>query len=141
MDRTFSIIKPDATKRNITGRINKIIEENGLRIIAQKRIKLTQDQAEKFYAIHKKKPFFNQLIQFMTSEPVVVQVLSGNNAVEKYRAIMGATNPENAEEGTIRKLFAINMQDNSVHGSDSIENAAIEIDFFFKPDEIVGWLN
>ena len=138
MDRTFSIIKPDATKRNITGCINKIIEANGLRIIAQKRIKLTQDQAEKFYAIHMKKPFFNQLIKFMTSEPVVVQVLSGNNAVEKYRAIMGATNPENAEEGTIRKLFAINMQDNSVHGSDSIENAEIEIDFFFKPDEIVG---
>ena len=138
MDRTFSIIKPDATKRNITGCINKIIEANGLRIIAQKRIKLTQDQAEKFYAIHKEKPFFNQLIEFMTSEPVVVQVLSGNNAVEKYRAIMGSTNPENAEEGTIRKLYAINMQDTSVHGSDSIENAAIEIDFFFKPDEIIG---
>ena len=138
MDRTFSIIKPDPTKRNITGCINKIIEANGLRIIAQKRIKLTQDQAEKFYAIHMKKPFFNQLIKFMTSEPVVVQVLSGNNAVEKYRAIMGATNPENAEEGTIRKRYAINMQDNSVHGSDSIENAVIEIDFFFKPDEIVG---
>ena len=138
MGRTFSIIKPDATKRNITGSINKIIEENGLRIIAQKRIKLTQDQAENFYAIHKEKPFFNQLIEFMTSEPVVVQVLSGDNAVEKYREIMGATNPENAEDGTIRKLYAINMQDNSVHGSDSIENAVIEIDFFFKPDEIIG---
>ena len=138
MDRTFSIIKPDATKRNITGCINKIIEENGLRIIAQKRIKLTKDQAEKFYALHKEKPFFNKLIEFMTSEPVVVQVLSGDNAVAKYRAIMGATNPENAEEGTIRKLFAINMQDNSVHGSDSNENATIEIDFFFKHDEIVG---
>ena len=138
MDRTFSIIKPDATKRNITGSINKIIEENGLRIIAQKRIKLTQDQAKKFYAVHNEKPFFNNLIEFMTSEPVVVQVLSGNNAVEKYRSVMGATNPEKADEGTIRKLFAINMQDNSVHGSDSIENAEIEINFFFKPDEIVG---
>jgi len=138
MDRTFSIIKPDATKRNITGCINKIIEENGLRIIAQKRIKLSQDQAKKFYAVHNEKPFFNNLIEFMTSEPVIVQVLSGNNAVEKYRSVMGATNPENADEGTIRKLFAINMQDNSVHGSDSLENAEIEINFFFKADEIVG---
>ena len=138
MDRTFSIIKPDATKRNITGRINKIIEENGLRIIAQKRIKLSQDQAKKFYAVHNEKPFFNNLIEFMTSEPVVVQVLSGNNAVKKYRSVMGATNPEKADEGTIRKLFAINMQDNSVHGSDSIENAEIEINFFIKPDENVG---
>ena len=138
MDRTFSIIKPDATKRNITGSINKIIEESGLRIIAQKRIKLTISEAEKFYAVHKEKPFFQDLIKFMTSGPVIVQVLSGDNCVEKYRNIMGATNPEKAEEGTIRKLYALSMQDNSVHGSDSIENAEIETEFFFKPDEIVG---
>ena len=138
MSRTFSIIKPDATKRNLTGSINKVIEENDLRIIAQKRIKLTKDQAEEFYSIHKDKPFFGDLISYMTSEPVVVQVLSGENAVEKYRSVMGSTNPENAEEGTIRRLFALNIQENSVHGSDSIENANIEIDFFFKPEEIVG---
>ena len=138
MDQTFSIIKPDATKRNITGSINKVIEESGLRIIAQKRIKLTIDQAENFYSVHKERPFFRDLIDFMTSEPVIVQVLSGENCVEKYRAIMGATNPENAESGTIRKLFALNVQENSVHGSDSKENANIEIDFFFKSDEIVG---
>ena len=132
MDQTFSIIKPDATKRNITGSINKVIEENGLRIIAQKRIKLTTDQAENFYSVHKERPFFRDLIDFMTSEPVIVQVLSGENSVEKYRSIMGATNPENAEEGTIRKLFALNVQENSVHGSDSKDNAKIEIDFFFK---------
>ena len=138
MDQTFSIIKPDATKRNITGNINKVIEENGLRIIAQKRIKLTTDQAENFYSVHKERPFFNDLIQYMTSEPVIVQVLSGENCVENYRSIMGATNPENADEGTIRKLFALNVQENSVHGSDSEENAKIEIDFFFKPEEIVG---
>ena len=138
MDQTFSIIKPDATKRNITGSINKVIEESGLRIIAQKRIKLTKEQAQSFYAVHKEKPFFADLIQYMTSEPVIVQVLSANNCVEKYRAIMGATNPENAEDGTIRKLFALNVQENSVHGSDSEENAKIEIDFFFKPEEIVG---
>ena len=138
MDKTFSIIKPDATKRNITGSINKVIEQNNLRIIAQKRIKLSLEQAENFYDIHKDKPFFSDLIEYMTSEPVVVQVLSGNNAVEKYRSIMGATNPENAEEGTIRKLFALNVQENSVHGSDSDENAKKEIDFFFKSEEIVG---
>ena len=138
MNQTFSIIKPDATKRNITGSINKVIEESGLRIIAQKRIKLTTDQAEKFYSVHKERPFFNDLIQYMTSEPVIVQVLSGQNSVEKYRSIMGATNPENANEGTIRKLFALNVQENSVHGSDSKENARIEIDFFFKPEELVG---
>ena len=138
MDQTFSIIKPDATKRNITGSINKVIEENGLRIIAQKRIKLTTEQAENFYSVHKERPFFRDLIQYMTSEPVIVQVLSGENCVEKYRSIMGATNPENAEEGTIRKLYALNVQENSVHGSDSIENAKIEIDFFFKSEEIVG---
>ena len=138
MDQTFSIIKPDATKRNITGGINKVIEESGLRIIAQKRIKLTNEQAENFYSVHKDKPFFRDLIEYMTSEPVIVQVLSGENCVEKYRSIMGATNPENAESGTIRKLFALNVQENSVHGSDSKENANIEIDFFFKTNEIVG---
>lgn len=138
MDKTFSIIKPDATKRNITGNINKVIEESGLRIIAQKRIKLTTEQAENFYSVHKERPFFRDLIDFMTSEPVIVQVLSGENSVEKYRNIMGATNPENAESGTIRKLFALNVQENSVHGSDSRENAKIEIDFFFKSEEIVG---
>ena len=138
MDKTFSIIKPDATKRNITGSINKVIEENGLRIIAQKRIKLTKDQAENFYSVHKEKPFFEDLIEYMTSEPVIVQILSGENCVEKYRSIMGATNPDNAENGTIRKLFALNSQENSVHGSDSADNAKIEIDFFFKQEEIVG---
>ena len=138
MDKTFSIIKPDATKRNITGDINKVIEESGLRIIAQKRIKLTNEQAENFYSVHKEKPFFRDLIEYMTSEPVIVQILSGKNCVEKYRSIMGATNPDNAEDGTIRKLFALNVQENSVHGSDSTENAQTEIKFFFKPEEIVG---
>tara|TARA_B100000965_G_C19318134_1_gene637482 strand:- start:99 stop:515 length:417 start_codon:yes stop_codon:yes gene_type:complete len=138
MDKTFSIIKPDATKRNITGSINQVIEKNGLRIIAQKRIKLTTEQAENFYSVHKDRPFFRDLIEYMTSEPVVVQVLSGENSVEKYRSIMGATNPENADSGTIRKLFALNVQENSVHGSDSEENAKIEIDFFFRSEEIVG---
>ena len=138
MDQTFSIIKPDATKRNITGDINKVIEESGLRIIAQKRIKLTNEQAENFYSVHKEKPFFADLIEYMTSEPVIVQILSGEDCVEKYRSIMGATNPENAENGTIRKLFALNVQENSVHGSDSENNAKIEIDFFFTPEEIIG---
>ena len=138
MDQTFSIIKPDATKRNITGSINKVIEESGLRIIAQKRIRLSNDQAKNFYSIHKERPFFNDLIEYMTSEPVVVQILSGENCVARYRAIMGATNPENAEEGTIRKLFALNVQENSVHGSDSEDNAKNEINFFFKAEEIVG---
>ena len=137
MDRTFSIIKPDATKRNITGNINKVIEENGLRIIAQKRVKLTTIQAEEFYSVHKDRPFFRDLIEYMTSEPVVLQVLSGENAIEKYRSIMGATNPDNAEEGTIRKLFALNVQENSVHGSDSAENATIEVNFFFNSEEIL----
>ena len=137
MEKTFSIIKPDATKRNITGSINKIIEEYGLRIIAQKRIKLSIYQAKDFYQIHSDKSFFNDLIEYMTSEPVVVQVLSGNNAVEIYRKIMGATNPDNAEEGTIRKTHALNVQENSVHGSDSKENAEKEIAFFFKNEEIV----
>ena len=138
MDQTFSIIKPDATKRNITGAINKVIEESGLRIIAQKRIKLSNEQAENFYSVHKERPFFRDLIEFMTSEPVIVQVLSGENCVDRYRSIMGATNPEDADEGTIRKLFALNIQENSVHGSDSEENAKTEINFFFKFDELVG---
>ena len=137
MNKTFSIIKPDATKRNLTGAINKMIEENGLRIIAQKRIKLSKEQAKSFYEVHKEKPFFNDLIDYMTSEPVIVQVLYGNNAVKSYRDIMGATNPDNALEGTIRKEFALNVQENSVHGSDSDENAQIEINFFFKSEEIV----
>ena len=138
MEQTLSIIKPDATKRNLTGSINSLIEKNGLRIIAQKRIKMTNDQAEKFYAIHSDKPFFRDLVHYMTSEPGVVQVLEGLNAVKKYREVMGATNPENAEEGTIRKLFALNVQENSVHGSDSDENAKSEIEFFFSDSEIVG---
>ena len=138
MEKTFSIIKPDATKRNLTGSINKVIEDHGLRILAQKRIKLSINQAENFYSIHKDKPFFNDLIKYMTSEPVVVQVLGGENPIEKYRSIMGATNPENADNGTIRKLFGLNVQENSVHGSDSKENAEIEINFFFKEEEIVG---
>ena len=138
MERTLSIIKPDATKRNISGEINQIIEKNGLRIIAQKRIKLTFDQAKKFYFIHSKKFFFNDLIEYMTSGPVVVQVLEGINAVDRYREIMGATNPEKANNGTIRKKLAVNVQENSVHGSDSIENAKNEINFFFNQNEIVG---
>ena len=138
MERTLSIIKPDATKRNISGRINQIIEENNLRIIAQKRIKLSTDQAIKFYSIHNKKPFFKDLINYMTSGPVVVQVLEANNAVDKYREIMGATNPEKAKNGTIRKILALNVQENSVHGSDSIKNAKNEINFFFTENEIVG---
>ena len=137
MNKTFSIIKPDATKRNITGSINKIIEENNLRIVAQKRILLTKQKAEGFYAIHKDKPFFNDLIDYMTSGPVIIQVLEGENAVSQYRKIMGATNPEHAEKGTIRKEFAKNIQENSVHGSDSDENAEIEIQYFFNNDEIV----
>ena len=141
MNKTFSIIKPDATKRNLTGSINKKIEESGLRIIAQKRIKLTEDMARGFYAIHKDKPFFNDLIEYMTSGPVIVQVLEGEKAVEKYRDIMGATNPENAKIGTIRKEYALNIQENSVHGSDSNENAQIEISYFFKDSEIISnWI-
>ena len=138
MNRTFSIIKPDATKRNLTGAINMLIESNNLRIIAQKRIKLSIDQAKGFYSIHKEKPFFNDLIQYMTSEPVVVQILEGEDAVNKYRKVMGSTNPNDADNNTIRKKFGLNIQENSVHGSDSKENADIEIDYFFKNDEIVG---
>ena len=138
MQKTLSIIKPDATKRNITGSINKIIEENNLRIIAQKRIHLSSEQAEKFYDVHKEKPFFKDLVEYMTSEPVIVQVIEGDNAITKYREVMGATNPENADEGTIRKIHALNVQENSVHGSDSEENAIKEIDFFFDLEEIIG---
>ena len=137
MSRTFSIIKPDATKRNITGGINQIIESNNLTIIAQRRIKLSKEQAEGFYKIHKDKPFFSDLIQYMTSGPVIIQVLDGENAVEKYRKIMGATNPEKAEIGTIRKQYALNIQENSVHGSDSDENANIEINYFFDNNELI----
>ena len=138
MEKTLSIIKPDATKRNITGSINKIIEESGLKIIAQKKIKLNVDQARSFYSIHKDKPFFNDLVDYMTSESVVVQVLEGENCIEKYRSVMGSTNPENAEIGTIRQKHALNIQENSVHGSDSKENAINEIKFFFNENEIVG---
>ncbi len=136
--RTFSIIKPDATARNITGKINAMIEGAGLRIIAQKRIKMTRDQAEGFYAVHKERPFFNDLVSFMISGPVVVQVLEGEDAIANYRKVMGATNPEQADEGTIRKTFAESIEANSVHGSDAPETAAEEIKFFFKDDEIVG---
>ena len=132
MEKTFSIIKPDATKRNITGKINALIEDSGLRIVAQKRIKLEKSQAEDFYKIHKDKPFFNDLVDYMTSEPVVIQVLESENAVNKYREIMGATNPKEAKEGTIRKKYGVSIDKNSVHGSDSPENAKIEIEFFFK---------
>ena len=138
MSRTFSIIKPDATKRNITGSINMMIEDSNLVIVAQKRIKLSKDKAEGFYAVHRDKPFFNDLIDYMTSGAVIVQVLEGGNAVENYRKIMGATNPENAEEGTIRKKHALNIQENSVHGSDSDANAEIEINYFFDESEIIN---
>ena len=138
LERTFSIIKPDATRRNLTGAINALIEKSGLRIVAQKRVKLTRAQAEEFYAVHKERPFFTDLVSFMVSGPVVVQVLEGENAIAKYRDVMGATNPENAEAGTIRKEFAESIEANSVHGSDSPETASIEIPFFFKPEEIVG---
>ena len=138
MQRTFSIIKPDATKRNITGSINKIIEDNGLRITAQRRIQLSVSQAKEFYSIHIEKSFFNDLIEYMTSGPVIVQVLEGPDAVLCYRNIMGATNPDQAKEGTIRKMHALNVQENSVHGSDSSVNAEKEINFFFREDEIFG---
>jgi Nucleoside diphosphate kinase len=137
-ERTFSIIKPDATRRNLTGKVNAVIEDAGLRIVAQKRIKMTRAQAEKFYEVHKERPFFGELVEFMTSAPVVVQVLEGENAVARYREVMGATNPAQAAEGTIRKLYAESVGENSVHGSDSLENAKIEIAQFFTEDEIVG---
>ena len=136
MNKTFSIIKPDATKRNITGAINKIIEENNLVIVAQKRIKLTQNKAEGFYAIHKDKPFFEKLVNFMISVPVIVQVLEGDNAISKNREIMGATNPDEAKNGTIRKDFARSIDENAVHGSDAVETANIEIKYFFDDSEI-----
>ena len=138
VERTLSIIKPDATRRNKTGAINAVIEDSGLRIIAQKRIILSEGQAEGFYAVHKERPFFRDLVGFMLSGPVVVQVLEGDNAVAKYRDVMGATNPANAADGTIRKLFAESIEANSVHGSDSLENAQREIAFFFNDQEIVG---
>ncbi len=138
IQRTFSIIKPDATKRNLTGAINATFETAGLRIIAQKRIQMTTAQAETFYAVHAERPFFGELVEFMTSEPVVVQVLEGENAVLAHREVMGATNPEDAADGTVRKLFALSIGENSVHGSDSEENAALEIAQFFSGNEIVG---
>jgi len=137
-ERTLSIIKPDATRRNLTGKINAVFEENGLRIVAQKRLLLSQNQAEAFYAVHRERGFYRDLVTFMTSGPVVVQVLEGADAVAQNRKIMGATNPANAEAGTIRKLFAESIEANSVHGSDSAENAAQEIAFFFAGTEIVG---
>ena len=138
IQRTFSIIKPDATRRNLTGAVNAKLEEAGLRIVAQKRIHMTQEQAEGFYAVHKERPFFGELVEFMSSEPVIVQVLEGENAVAKNREVMGATNPEEADAGTIRKEYALSIGENSVHGSDSLENVDIEIKHFFSDDEIVG---
>ena len=137
-ERTFSIIKPDATKRNLTGKINAVIEDAGLRIVAQRRIQMTEAQAKKFYEVHAERPFYGELVETMTSAPVVVQVLEGEGAVAKYREVMGATNPEQAAEGTIRKLFALSVGENSVHGSDSQDNAKIEIAQFFTDDQIVG---
>ena len=136
IQRTLSIIKPDATKRDVTGKINQMLESNGLRIIAQKRINLSQEQAEGFYSIHKDRPFYNDLVNFMTSGPVVVQILEGENAVKVNREIMGATNPVEAEEGTIRAEVGLSIEANSIHGSDSEENARDEINFFFKDKEI-----
>ncbi len=138
LERTFSIIKPDATARNITGAVNALIEAAGLRIVAQRRVRMTQAQAETFYAVHNERPFYGELVEFMTSGPVVVQVLEGENAIATYRQVMGATNPENADEGTIRKVHAESMQNNSVHGSDAPETAAMEIAQFFAGNEIVG---
>ncbi len=137
-ERTFSIIKPDATRRNLTGRINAVIEDAGLRIVGQRRIRMTRAQAETFYEIHKERPFYGELVDFMTSGPVVVQVLEGENAVAKYREVMGATNPANAAPGTIRALYAESVGENSVHGSDSQDNARIEIAQFFTDADIVG---
>ena len=137
-ERTFSIIKPDATRRNLTGKINAVIEDAGLRIVGQRRLKLSRAQAEAFYGVHQGKPFFEELVGFMTSGPVVVQVLEGDNAVARYREVMGATNPANAAPGTIRQLYAESFTGNSVHGSDSPENAKIEIGQFFTDDQIVG---
>ena len=138
LERTFSNIKPDATRRNLTGKVTAMLEDAGLRVVASKRIRMSKEQAEGFYAVHRERPFFNDLVSFMISGPVVVQVLEGENAVAKNREVMGATNPANADEGTIRKAFAESIEANSVHGSDSLENAKIEIDYFFAPGEIVG---
>ena len=137
-ERTFSIIKPDATRRNLTGKVNAVIENAGLRIVAQRRIRLTEAQAKTFYEVHKERPFYGELVAQMTAQPVVVQVLEGDNAVARYREVMGATNPANAAEGTIRKLYAESVGENSVHGSDSQDNAKIEIAQFFTDADIVG---
>jgi len=136
--RTFSILKPDVTRRNLTGAVNAVIEKTGLRIVAQKRVWMTRGQAETFYGVHRERPFFGELCDFMTSGPVVVQVLEGDNAIARYRDVMGATNPANAAEGTIRKMFALSVGENSAHGSDAPETAAIEIAQFFSGNEIVG---
>ncbi|MEB3415654.1 nucleoside-diphosphate kinase [Alteriqipengyuania sp. WL0013] len=136
--RTFSIIKPDATRRNLTGAVTKMLEDAGLRVVASKRIQMTREQAEGFYAVHKERPFFGELVDFMVSGPVVVQVLEGEDAVKTNRDVMGATNPADADEGTIRKTYAESIEANSVHGSDSDENAKIEIEYFFDDSEIVG---
>ena len=138
LERTFSIVKPDATARNLTGAVNAMIEEAGLRIVAQRRIRMTEAQAQGFYAVHAERPFYNDLVAFMTSGPVVVQVLEGEDAIARYRDVMGATDPAAAAEGTIRKLFAENIERNSVHGSDAPETAATEIGFFFSDVDIVG---
>ena len=138
VERTLSILKPDATRRNLTGAVNAVIEKSGLKIVAQKRIRLTQGQAEGFYSVHRERPFFGDLVTFMMSGPVVVQVLEGENAVSAYRDVMGATNPANAADGTVRKLFAESIEANTVHGSDSLENAEREITFFFTDEELVG---
>ena len=138
VEHTFCILKPDVTRRNLTGAVNAVIEKAGLRIVAQKRIRMTRAQAEDFYGVHRERPFFGELVEMMTSAPVVVQVLEGENAILKYRDVMGATNPEKADSGTIRKEFALSMGENSAHGSDAPETAKQEIAQFFKPDEIVG---
>lgn len=138
IERTFSIIKPDATRRNLTGKINAVIEGSGLRIVAQKRVRWTKAQAEKFYEEHKERPFYGELVTFMISEPIVLQVLEGDGAIAKYREVMGATDPKEAAEGSVRKLFAVSKGENSTHGSDSPASAKREIDLNFKPDEIVG---
>ena len=138
IERTFSMIKPDATRRNLTGAITQKFEEAGLRVVASKRVWMSRREAEGFYAVHKERPFFGELVESMSSGPTIVQVLEGENAIARNREIMGATNPANADEGTIRKVHAESIEANSVHGSDSAENAKIEIDYFFKPEEIVG---
>jgi nucleoside-diphosphate kinase len=138
LERTFSILKPDATERNLTGAINAMIEQAGLRIVGQKRVRITREQAQRFYGVHKDRPFFGELVDFMTSGPVVVQVLEGENAIAKYRQVMGATDPAKADANTIRKVHARSIGENSVHGSDSVDNAAVEIAQFFSENEIVG---